>query len=88
MEAEITKPDAEKRGRGRPAGSGLGLTASRRAAVSRRKRRLEGEKRIEVMIGEDARLALMFLQKLKPDATIREIIENALIDTEKRSRMR
>lgn len=88
MEAENQKPDAEKRGRGRPKGSGRGLDASQRAANSRTRRKLNGEKRVEVILGEDAHLALRLLLKTKPDATIREIIESALVEAEKRIRLR
>lgn len=88
MLEEITKPETEKRGRGRPKGSGRGLDACQRAINSRTRRKLNGEKRVEVILGEEAHLALRYFQKMQPDATIREIIESALIEAENRNRLR
>lgn len=81
MENENTKPDTEKRGRGRPKGSGRGLSATQRALNSRMRRSLDGGKRLEVVLSQDAYVALKILQGEMGVETYRDVIETLLINS-------
>lgn len=79
MTSNPTKPTAGQRKKGRPEGSGRGLSAVQRAVESRLSRQLSGGKRLEVVLSQEAYLALRILKHRMGAATYKDVVEALLL---------